>query len=57
MKPSHQGLTKGSALTGVALLVGHWTAEQKVAGSIPGQGICLSFKFSPWLGHVFEATD
>ena len=31
--------------------------NQKVVGSIPGQGACLGCGFSPWWGHVQEATN
>ena len=33
------------ALTGVTEFVGHYPANQKVTGSIPGQGTCLSWGF------------
>ena len=35
-------------LTGVAQLVGHCPAKQKVASSIPGQDPCPHCKFGPW---------
>ena len=35
------------ALAGVAQLVGVLSCNQKVAGSIPGQGTCLGCRFSP----------
>ena len=38
------------ALAGVAQLVGHCSANQKVADLIPGQGICLGCGFGPLLG-------
>ena len=42
---------------GVALTAGHRPANQKVTGSIPGQGTCLSCRFGPQLGQVQEATN
>ena len=33
------------------------TINQKVLGSIPGQGTCLGFRFVPWSRPVQEATD
>ena len=45
------------ALTGMVEMVGHRSAKQKVAGSIPGQGPCLGCGFGPRLGHIQEATD
>ena len=44
------------ALTSVAQLVWHHPAKWKVAGSIPSQGPSLSCGFSPWSGHLREAT-
>ena len=48
---------EGWALTGVALLVVHHSAKQKVVGLIPGQGTCLDGGSSPGLESVGEATD
>ena len=31
-------------------------AKRKVTGSIPGQGTCVGYRFSPLLGYVQEAT-
>ena len=45
------------SLAGVASWVEGQHANQKVAGSIPGQGTCLGCGPGPWLGHVQEATD
>ena len=45
----------GRALTGVAQLAGHHPAKQKVAGSIPSQGMNLGCGFSPWWGRQREA--
>ena len=42
---------------GVAELVEHGLAKQKVAGSIPSQGTCLGYCLVPQLGHIFEAAD
>ena len=42
--------TVGTVLAGVAQLVGHCSANQKVADLIPGQGICLGCGFGPLLG-------
>ena len=44
------------ALAGVTQLVGRPPVKQKVASSIPGQGICLGYGPGPLLGHVHEAT-
>ena len=44
------------ALTGVAQLVGHRPAKQKVAGSIPSQGTCLGFG-PVTCGATKETTD
>ena len=44
-------------LASMAQLVECWPMNQKVAGSIPSQGTCLSCRFSPLLGHVQEATN
>ena len=41
----------------MAPLAGHHPTKRKVAGSIPGQGTCLSWGFGPWLGCLPEATD
>ena len=35
------------ALAGVALWMEHWPANQRVAGSIPSQGACLSCRPGP----------
>ena len=40
------------ALGSVAQLVGHHPTNQKVTGSIPSQGTCLSCAFGAWLGCV-----
>ena len=45
------------ALAGVAQLVGYHPTNQKVTGSIPGQGKCLGCGFGPQSGRVREATD
>ena len=45
------------ALASVAQWVRHYPANWKVIGLIPGQGTCLGFRFSPWLGLVQEAID
>ena len=37
-------------MTGVAQLVGHDLAKQKVASSVSGQGTCLGCGFGPQLG-------
>ena len=39
-----------AALTGVAQWVEHWPANQKVAGSISGQGTCLDYGSDSQLG-------
>ena len=39
-----------SALAGVAQWTEHWPANQKVTGSIPGQGTFLYCRPGPWLG-------
>ena len=44
------------ALTGVAQLVGHRPAKQKVTGSVPGQGTCLGYGFCLLSGSVREAS-
>ena len=49
--------SKEAALASVAQLAEHDPANQKVAGSIPGQGTCLGCEFGPWLGPVQEAND
>ena len=41
-------------LAGVAQRVEHQTANQKVAGSIPGQGTCLGFGPGPQLVALFK---
>ena len=51
-----QNIKNGLALTGVAQLVGHHSAKQRVAGSILDQGTCLGCRFGPRLGSVPEAT-
>ena len=38
------------ALTGVAQLVGHCPAKQKVVDLIPSQGTCLGYGFGPQVG-------
>ena len=43
------------ALPGVAQWAGCHPGNQKVAGSIPGQGTCLGCGFCPWSGCVQEA--
>ena len=45
------------ALASVAQLVGHQTAKQKVAGSIPSQGTGLGCGFIPRSGCARETTD
>ncbi|KAF6125283.1 hypothetical protein HJG60_009802 [Phyllostomus discolor] len=30
---------------------------QKIVGTIPGQGTYPGFRFSPWLGHIWEAAN
>ena len=42
--------TSHLTLTGMAQLIGCHTAKQKVAGSIPSQGICLDCGLGPQLG-------
>ena len=37
------------ALTGAAQWVAHCPANQKVTGSIPGQGPCLGYRPGAWL--------
>ena len=44
-------------MAGVAQLFGHHPANQKVTGSIPGQGTCRGCRFGPHSGCVQEATD
>ena len=44
-------------LAGVAHLVGVSSHNQRVVGSIPGQGTYLGFGFSPWSWSVQEATN
>ena len=44
------------ALTSVAQFVGHPYTKQKVTSSIPSEGTCLGYGFSPQWGHVREAT-
>ena len=44
------------ALTVMAHLVGCHSTKWKVTGSIPSQGTCVGFRFSPWLGRIWEAT-
>ena len=39
-----------TALAGVALWIEHQTMNQKVSGSIPGQGACLGCRPDPQLG-------
>ena len=46
-----------SSLTGVAHLVGPHPGKWMIASLIPSQGTCLGCGFSPWSGHVQEATD
>ena len=41
----------------MAQLVGHRSAKQKVAGSIPSQDTCLGCRVSPQLGCIQEATN
>ena len=41
----------------MAQLGGHCPTEQKVAGSIPGQGACLGCGFSPQSGRTQEASN
>ena len=45
------------ALIGVAQLVEHYPAKQKVTSLIPGQGMYLGCTFGPQSVHVREATD
>ena len=45
------------ALAGVAQVVGHHPAKQKVSGLIPTQGTCLGCRFGPQSGQVQEATN
>ena len=45
------------ALTGMAQLVEHHPAKQKVTGSIPGQGTHLGCGLGPQSGCVPEATN
>ena len=40
----------GGAPAGVAQWIEHWTAKQRVAGSIPSQGTCLAFRPGTQLG-------
>ena len=47
----------GTALAGMAQLVGASSCNQKVAGSIPGQNTYLGCGFDPQSGHVQEATN
>ena len=35
----------------------HGPVDQRIAGSIPSQGTCLSCEFSPGSGHIWEATN
>ena len=35
----------------------HCPTNQKVTGSMPCQGTCLGYRFSPRLGYMQEATD
>ena len=49
-KKKKKGKKAGTALTGVAQLVGLPSAKQKVTGSIPGQGTRLGCRFGPQLG-------
>ena len=44
-------------LTGVAQLVGHRATKWKVTGSVPSQGTCLGYGFSPQLGCLREAAN
>ena len=44
-KKKKKGKKAGTALTGVAQLVGLPSAKQKVTGSIPGQGTRLGCRF------------
>ena len=46
-----------SVLTRVAQLVRHRPAKQSVAGSIPGQGICLSCGFGAQSGAYKQLVD
>ena len=48
---------KPMALAGVAQFVGCGPADQKVMGSISGQGTRLGCGFSPRLWHVRKATN
>ena len=38
------------ALAGVAQWIEHWPVNQRVMGSIPGQGTYLGYGLGPWLG-------
>ena len=44
-------------LAGVAQLVGHHPANQKVTSSVTSQGTCLGCRFGPWLGRMQEDTN
>ena len=50
-------IEKLEVLIGLAQLVGHCPANQKVTGSIPSQGTCLDWGFSPMSGQMQEATS
>ena len=42
---------------GVAQLVGHYPAKQRVTGLIPGQGNCLGCRFGAWSWCIETQLD
>ena len=55
-KDKIQKSTTSFALTGVSQWIERWPVNQRVAGSIPSQGTCLSCGASPQSGGLREAT-
>ena len=49
---NNKGFKKAMALACMVQLVGASTCNQKVAGSIPGQGTCLGCSSIPWPGSI-----
>ena len=61
VKRSYEGgsgvLIRKGALAGWFSWLEHHPVQQKVMGSIPGQGTYLGSGFDPQVGYVWEATD
>ena len=45
------------ALPGWLSRLRHQSTHQKAEGLIPGQSTYLGYRFCPWLGHIWQATD